>query len=216
VIIVDDHPLVRHGLAKLINQEKDMEVCGEASGATDALELFTHQKADVAVIDLSLKDGDGLALIEHIRENHPSIKVLVSSMHDETLFAERVLHAGAKGYINKQEATTELIDAIRTILKGKIHLSTEMADRMLIQITDIERATETEPTERLSTRELEVFQMIGKGYATRQISEELQLSIKTIETHRASIKRKLNLETAAELTRRAVQWDLERESSAQT
>lgn len=209
VMIVDDHPMVRHGLAELIAEEEDFEVCGEASGAAEALRVAKETKPDMAVIDLSLKDGDGIALIQQLRSMLSGVRMLVSSMHDETLFAERALHAGAMGYINKQEATSAVLDALRQIRAGKLYLSRRMADRMLTHIVDYDRDSSKDPIERLSNRELQVFGLIGQGLATREIADHLHLSIKTIETHRASIKRKLNLETASELTRRAVQWVLE-------
>jgi DNA-binding NarL/FixJ family response regulator len=209
VLIVDDHPLVRHGLAQLISDEEDMVVCGEAAGAAEALQQVEEHAPDMAIIDLSLQDGSGIELIEQIRMRARSVRMLVSSMHDETLFAERVLQAGAMGYINKQEATKSVVDAIRQIMKGKIYLSSMMADRMLTQLVDRDHEVEQSPIKRLSNRELQVFELIGRGLATRQVAEHLHLSIKTIETHRESIKRKLNLETAGELTRAAVQWVLE-------
>jgi len=209
VVIVDDHPMVRHGLAQLINQEPDLAVVGEAEGAPEALDVIRTHKPTLAVIDISLKEGDGIELIQTLKGMPQAPRILVTSMHDENIFAERALHAGAMGYLNKGEATEEVVAALRQILTGKLYLSERMSDRMLMQVAGPSRQAERNPIDRLSNRELQVFQLIGEGQSTRSIAEHLHLSIKTIETHRASIKRKLNIETATELTRRAVQWVLE-------
>lgn len=210
LLIVDDHPLVRHGLAELVAAAPDLALCGETGAAGEVLPLVERLKPDLVVLDLSLKDGDGLELLRALSEAAPATPVLVSTVHDEALFAERALHAGARGYVNKSEAAETFIAAVRQVLAGKVHVSEALADRMLLQAAAPESGAGMDPASRLSKRELEVFGLIGQGCATRQISERLGLSIKTVETHRASIKRKLNLETATELTRRAAQWDLER------
>lgn len=209
VLIVDDHPVVRHGFDQLISQESDLAVCGTASGSADALRLTEQMHPDLIVIDVSLEDGSGIELIKHLRSRNDSQKMLVASMHDENLFAERALRAGAMGYINKQESAEQLILAIRQVLKGQVYVSSRMAERMLQRMAGFEESITHSPIDTLSDRELEVFSLIGQGLGTRQIAERLHLSVKTIETHRYSIKTKLNLETSNELTRRAVQWTLE-------
>lgn len=210
ILIVDDHPVVRQGLNQLISSEPDMELCGEARGVSEALRLVETTNPDLAVVDIALQDGSGIDLIKQIKANHENVKVLVSSMHDESLFAERAVRAGAMGYISKQEATEKIVKAIRHILGGKIYLSNHMVDRVLHDMVGPTHQAEKSPIERLSNRELEVFELIGQGLSTRMIAKRLHLSIKTIETHRESIKRKLNLETTLELIRYAVQWVLEK------
>ncbi len=209
ILLVDDHALVRHGLAQLISDESDFEVCGEATNADEALLRVEELKPDLAVIDISLKGGNGIDLIKRIRAKNETIKMLVSSMHDESLFAERALQAGARGYINKQESTEKVIDAIRSVLEGHIYLSAEMTDRLLHGLATGKRPHEFSSINKLSDRELEVFEMIGKGSSTRDIAVKLHLSIKTIETHREHIKDKLGLKNGAELSCHAVKWVLE-------
>ena len=210
ILIVDDHPLVRVGLGQLISHEADMEVCGDARDADEALEKVKSLQPNLVVVDISLQQGNGIELTKLLKARYPHIKVLVSSMHDESLFAERALHAGALGYISKQEGTDLVLEAIRRVLGGKIYLSAEMTDQLLHRLgnhrTDV---LERPSLESLSDREWEVFEMIGRGMSTRQIAEQLHLSIKTIETHREHIKEKLSLANGAELTRRAVQWVLQ-------
>lgn len=176
---------------------------------SEALKVIKHNIPDLAIVDLSLPDGNGLELIKRIKTQYPAILILVSSMHDEDLFAERALHAGAKGYINKQEAGEEVIVAVRQVLDGKIYLSTHMAERLLLEQDGKPGDTLLSPVELLSNRELEVFEFIGHGMATGEIADKLHLSVKTIETHRANIKTKLGLSSAGELTRSAVQWTLD-------
>lgn len=210
VLIVDDHAVMRYGLAQLISDEEDMEVCGEAGGVSEALKVLENCEADLAIVDISLKDGNGIELIEQIRARDSQVRILVSSMHDEYLYTDRALRAGAQGYINKQEATEKIVEAIRQIISGKIYLSGHMAERMLHHMVGLGQATPAQASiESLSNRELEVFELIGKGYATRQIAESLHLSVKTIESHRENIKKKLMLQTNQELVRRSVQWVLE-------
>jgi DNA-binding NarL/FixJ family response regulator len=208
VLIVDDHPVVRRGLAELISDEPDLEVCGEASDAPDALRQVETRHPDVVVVDISLQSGNGIELIQQIKERDERIKTLVSSMHDESLFAERALRAGAMGYINKQEPTEKVIDAIREVLSGQVYLSARMANRLLQSVVGGE-TLEQDPIGSLSNRELEVFELIGQGLTTKKIAGRLHLSPKTIETHREKIKTKLNLSNSTELSRRAVQWVLE-------
>ena len=207
-MIVDDHPLVRSGFRQLIESETDMSVCCEAATMKEALQLIKHCAPNLAIIDLSLPDGNGLDLIKRMHHQYPNIPILVSSMHDEDLFAERALRAGAKGYINKQEAGEEVIVAARQVLNGKIYLSSHMAERLLLEQEGNPQAPVLSPVEHLSNRELEVFELIGHGMTTGEIADKLHLSVKTIETHRANIKTKLGLCSAGELTRSAVQWTL--------
>lgn len=210
VLIVDDHPLVRTGFAQLISDEVDLEVCGEAADETEALQLVAANRPDLVIVDLSLAGGSGLNLIERIKAHHPSVCMLVASMHDESLFAERVLSAGALGYINKQEAPSNIIRAIQTVLSGKVYVSDEMTARLLGGLAGGKLEAKQSPLQRLSNRELEVFELIGRGITTGKIAEHLQLSIKTIETHRENIKKKLGLASGPELTRRAMHWLMER------
>ena len=191
ILIVDDHPLVRTGFAQLIGDCPDLEVCGEAGDMSQALIQIEACKPDLAIIDLSLAGGSGLDLIEHIRARDKKILMLVASMHDETLYAERVLAAGARGYINKQEAQERIIQAIRQVLSGKVYLSQHMTDRLLSGMVDANG--EKRDIDSLSNRELQVFELIGQGVATSQMAEQLNLSVKTIETHQAHIKKKLGL-----------------------
>ena len=207
ILIVDDHPLVRTGFAQLIGDTYDLEVCGEAGTMADALDLATSLKPDLAIIDLSLAGGSGLDLIEHIKARDSDILMLVASMHDEALYAERVLAAGARGYVNKQEAQDKIILAIRQVLDGKVYLSERMTERMISGLVD--GKSEKRDIESLSNRELQVFELVGQGISTSKMAEHLNLSVKTIETHQAHIKKKLGLSSAHELTHRAVRWVLE-------
>jgi len=209
ILIVDDHPLVRTGFAQLIGDCPDLEVCGEAGDMAEALKQIDATQPDLAIIDLSLAGGSGLDLIEHIKSRDKSILMLVASMHDETLYAERVLAAGARGYINKQEAQDRIIQAIRQVLAGKVYLSQQMTERLLSGM--VNAAGEKRDIDALSNRELQVFELIGRGVATSQMAEQLNLSTKTIETHQAHIKKKLGLGSAHELTQRAIRWVMEQD-----
>ena len=209
VLIVDDHPIVREGLAARIARQPDLTVCGEAEDVADALELVKTVQPELAIIDLSLKSGQGLDLIKRIQTCSPRTKTLVSSMYDESLYAERALRAGALGYVNKQEMSEKIIEAIRQVLEGKIYLSPRMTERLLQRAVGSTPQLAQSPIETLSDRELEIFKMIGQGKTTRQIAGDLHLSIKTVETHRENIKSKLNIVNAAELSREAVQWVME-------
>jgi len=206
VVIVDDHPVVRLGLRQLLENEPDLELCGEAEGAAEALSVIEETRPDLVVIDISLKNGSGLSLVKQITAQDRTIKTLVSSMHDEALFAERALRAGSMGFINKEEAIDQMVIAMRKVLSGSIYLSPGMTDRVLQSIArgDLEGGKVT--LEQLSDRELEVFELIGKGLTTRQAADHLNLSVKTIETYRENIKTKLNLENNNELICRAAQW----------
>jgi DNA-binding NarL/FixJ family response regulator len=210
ILIVDDHPLVRAGLAQLIGDCPDLEVCAEAADMAEALKQIDSTNPDLAIIDLSLAGGSGLDLIEHIKSRNRNILMLVASMHDEMLYAERVLAAGARGYINKQEAQESIIRAIRQVLSGKVYLSEAMTERMLSGMVDA--GPEKRDIDSLSNRELQVFELIGQGVPSGQIASQLNLSIKTIETHQAHIKRKLGLGSAHELNQRAIRWTMDQES----
>ena len=209
ILIVDDHPLVRAGLASLISAEPDMEVAGEAATVSAAIDLIDRNKPHLAIVDLSLGDGSGLELIKRISARHSEVRLLVCSMHDEVLFSQRALNAGAMGYINKQEATTDVIKAVRRVLDGKIYLSENMTERVLHGVARGRVDTRSASIASLSDRELEVFNLIGQGLGATRIAEALNLSVKTIESHRDKIKKKLNLKSAIELNRTAMHWVLD-------
>src|SRR5262245_16923505 len=209
ILIVDDHPLVREGLIGLLAAQSDFVVCGEASGVAEARQLVASTKPDVAIIDLTLSDGTGIELIKDLRARCPAVKLLVLSMHDESLYAERALRAGAVGYVSKHEASRTIVQAVRTILTGKLYLSPNMTE-LVVQRAFVAGADLSRPAvDRLTEREREVFELIGQGLSSRQIAVKLDVSPKTIETHREHIKEKLELTTSTELTRYAVQWVLE-------
>ena len=207
-MLVDDHPVVRQGMAVLIEQEPDLTVCDEASSATEALQKLNKIVPDAIIIDVSLQGTSGIDLTKSLKDRLPHVPILILSMHDETLYAERALRAGARGYIMKQEAAETVIHAIRTVISGNIYLSSALSAKVLRDIVDGVKPSETDlyGIDRLSDRELEVFELIGRGYATRRIAEVLNLSVKTIETHRAHIKQKLKLKNATELVHRAYHW----------
>ncbi len=211
VLIVEDHPIVRQGYAQLIGNQPDLEVCGFASTHQEAIAQTRATKPHLVIVDITLKEGHGIEVIKQLASESSSLKILVISAHDEKMFAERSLEAGALGYINKQEATEKLIDGIRAVLSGEVYLSESMGRKLLKR-----RVGNRKPTlesnasfEQLSDREMEVFQFIGRGFRTRQIAEQLHLSPKTIERYRENIKAKLDLSDATELLQRATQWVLE-------
>lgn len=206
ILLVDDHPIVRQGLEEMINHEKDLMVCGTAEDLHQALEQINVLKPDLVVVDISLKGSNGIELLKNIKVRYPKLLVLMLSMHDESLYAVRALRAGASGYVMKQEATERVLVAIRQVLNGEIYLSEKMEKKMMQQLVGGRTARTGSPLEDLSDRELEVFGLIGQGHGTRQIAEQLHLSIKTIESHRAHIKEKLNLKNATELVQHAIQW----------
>lgn len=206
IIIVDDHPIVRKGVSELINQHDDLIVCAQAEDAYQAIQVIEEFKPDIAVVDISLKETSGIELIKDIKVRYPNLHILALSMHDEALYAERTLKAGARGYIMKAEATENIVTAIHKILAGQIYVSDKMAAKMVHKLVGGVPDRGTSAVERLSDRELEVFGLIGRGYGTRQISERLHLSIKTVETYRAHIKEKLSLADANELLQYAIQW----------
>jgi DNA-binding NarL/FixJ family response regulator len=210
VLIVDDHPAVREALALRIGGQPDLEVCGEAADTSEALRLVADTRPDVAVVDISLKTSNGFDLIKRLKDRNDRVRMLVWSMHSESLYAERALRAGALGYINKDQATDKIIEAIRRVLEGKVWLSEAMAERMLHRAVGAGRKEVTRsPLEILADRELEVFRLIGEGVKTADIADRLHLSVKTIETYRDRIRQKLNLSDGTKLTHYAVQWVLE-------
>jgi DNA-binding NarL/FixJ family response regulator len=206
ILIVDDHPIVRQGLTELINHEQDLEVCGQAENAHQAIQVLKELKPDMAIVDISLKETSGLELIKDIKAQYPNLLVLALSMHDESLYAERALRAGAKGYIMKAEATEKVATAIRKVMSGEIYVSDRMSAKIVRKLVGGGPDVGASAIERLSDRELEVFHLIGQGFGTRQVAERLHLSIKTIETYREHIKLKLNLADASELLQYAIQW----------
>jgi len=206
VFLVEDHPVVRHGLATLIDDEPDLAVCGGAESMKDALAQIRRLKPDVAVIDITLGDGSGLDLIKQIHEDRPKMPLLALSMHDEAVYAERALRAGAKGYIMKKEAMDKVMTAIRKVLAGELYVSERMSARMVQKLVNPEGAGTISPTEVLSDREFEVFQLVGQGKSTRDIAEQLHLSSKTVDVHRSHIKEKLDLKDVTALIRHAVRW----------
>jgi DNA-binding NarL/FixJ family response regulator len=207
VLIVDDHPLVREGLTDLINKEEDIVVCGWAKDIPQTIQAIKKLKPDVVTIDISLENVSGLDLMKDIKVRFPGLPCLVLSMHQESIYAERAIRAGAKGYITKQEASKKVITAIRQVLEGRLYLSEPVKEKLLYSlIGNDESDTDNSPIDRLTDRELEVFRLIGQGKATRQIAEQLCLSAKTIETYRSRIKQKLDLSSGSELLRCAFQW----------
>ncbi|MGC3981827.1 MAG: response regulator transcription factor [Steroidobacteraceae bacterium] len=206
IMIVDDHPIVRQGLRRLMEAEPDLEVCGEAETARDAKSLIRELKPDAVIVDVSLAQGDGLELVKDARAHYPTLPLLVLSMHDEVIYAERMLSAGANGYIMKQAASDQFLVALRRVLEGGIYVSEGVGNSMIEKFAAGGAYTSANPVDSLSNRELQVLHMIGKGLSTRQTAEALNLSIKTVESHRQRIKRKLSLRTAAQLMQYAVNW----------
>jgi DNA-binding NarL/FixJ family response regulator len=206
VFIVDDHPIVRQGLNQLINHEPDLRVCGEAAGVREARATIGIAAPDVVIVDLSLRDSDGLELIKDIRSKYRDLPVLVLSMHDESIYAERLLSAGANGYIMKQAAADQLLVALRRVLGGGIYVSESVGASMIERFAASGVRHRSDPIERLSNRELQVLNLIGRGKGTRQIADDLNLSVKTVESHRQRIKKKLSLATSPQLVQFAVNW----------
>lgn len=207
VLVVDDHPIVREGLADLISKEKDICVCGSAKDMPETLKAIKNLKPDVVTVDISLADVSGLELMKCIKAQFPDLPILALSMHEESFYAERAIRAGAKGYITKQEATKNVIGAIRKVLQGRLYLSEKMNEELLSSLVSNHGSDcGGSPADRLTDRELEVFNLLGRGKGTREIAEQLYLSTKTIETYRSRIKEKLNLRTGSELLQHAFQW----------
>jgi DNA-binding NarL/FixJ family response regulator len=210
VLIVDDHPAVREALVLRIATQPDLEVCGEAADAAEALRLAAAADPDVAVIDIALKSGNGIDLIKRLKARNDKFRALVWSMFGEDLYAERALRAGAMGYITKEQATGQIIEAIRQVLAGKVYLSAAMTEKLLKRaVGQAGPDSGRSPTDTLSDRELEVFRLIGQGVKTQEVAAQLHLSVKTVETYRDRIREKLDLSDGAELARCAVQWVLE-------
>jgi DNA-binding NarL/FixJ family response regulator len=207
ILLVDDHPLVRDGLVNLIRQQPDLEICGEAGTEAQALEFIAANPPDVALVDLSLETGSGLELIKSIRASYPGVKTLVLSMHDESLYAERALHAGARGYIMKREATTKVITGIRAVHAGQLFISEKISTLMAEKFLGGHKNSSATSVEQLSDRELQVFELLGTGHGTRQIADQLHVGFKTVQAYHARIKEKLNLANATELMRAAVRWN---------
>jgi DNA-binding NarL/FixJ family response regulator len=207
ILIVDDHPMIRERLSEVIQRQRDLRVCGEAEDVRSALAAVERTRPDLAIVDLSLKDSHGMDLIKDLRVRHPELAVLVVSMHDESPLAERVIRAGARGYITKQQATHSVLEAIRTILGGGLYLSDKAALEMASKIATAAPAASRRSFDKLTDRELRVLELIGRGHGTRQIAEMLSLSRPTIETYRARIKEKLHLRDADELLQYAIRWN---------
>jgi len=206
IFIVDDHPMMRQGLAQLINYEPDLQVSGEAESAEQALSAIDGSKPDLILADVTLTGRSGLELIKDIQALRPDLAVLVISMHDESLYAERVLRAGGRGYVMKQEGGKQIMQAIRQVLSGQIYVSPKMSAKILEALSGRRSDASNSPLERLTDREFEVFQLLGEGKGTRQIAEQLHVSVKTIEVHRLHIKEKLKIDDAPSLVRYAVRW----------
>ena len=204
VLIIDDHVMVREGVAEIIKHEPDLEVCGTASTVNDGIDAVDKFKPDLVIVDITLPGKNGIEFIKDVRAMQPDLRILVMSMHDESLYADRVLRAGGRGYIRKQEGGDKLIDAMRRVLRGEIVVSEKMTGRLLEKFSG--RTTMDSPLEGLSDRELEVFQFIGQGKTMKQIADELHLSPKTVEVHRARIREKLKVTSAAELISYAARW----------
>ncbi len=212
VVLVEDHPMFREQLAQLINKEAEMIVCGEADNIHDALQLIESKGADIAIVDLTLKGPSGLELIKNLKAKELDVPVLVLSMHDESLYAERVLKAGGRGYITKNEVSREVMTAIRAVLRGEIYLPARIASRILESVSS-GRKNENGVTQ-LTDRELEVFELIGRGRSTREISNSLHLGVSTVDTYRARIKTKLHLENSSQLCHEAIRWVSEGQKAA--
>ena len=206
VFIVEDHPITSNGLAQLINYQDDLRVCGHANTVARAIDGVDEAKPDLLIVDVSLPDGHGIELVKNLEVRHPQIRILVLSMHDEGLYAERAFRAGASGYVMKQEPAETVLAAVRRILSGETYLSPRMQERVLNHFAAGKPAVANSHIERLTDRELEVFELIGRGLGTRQIAQRLRLGVSTVETHRAHLKEKLDLESGTELTCRAAEW----------
>lgn len=213
MLVVDDHPIVRQGLTLLINQEADLEVCGVAEEMHSGLRAIQSDRPDIVILDISLTGPDGLETLKNIRINSPHLPVLILSMHDESIYAERALRAGANGYIMKQEATEKVLVALRRILSGEIYVSDRISNNMLQHYVRGANLSEHSSLAELTNRELEVFRLIGDGHGTRQIADVLHLSVKTVESYQAHIKEKLSLRSARELVQHAIQWNVTEKSA---
>jgi DNA-binding NarL/FixJ family response regulator len=207
VFIVDDHPLVREGLTNLINGQADLVVCGEANGSSQAIKRIVKARPDVALIDISLENESGLELVKHLRSQCPQVALIVLSMHDEVLYAERALRAGARGYVMKHETSKSVLASIRRVLGGGIYVSDRIVNRMARRLTSTRQSVTTSPVECLSDRELEIFRLLGQGRTTSQIAGDLNLSLKTVQAYCARAKEKFGVTSLTELLRAAIRWD---------
>jgi DNA-binding NarL/FixJ family response regulator len=210
IIIVEDHPLFRAMLVQLIDKELGMMVCGEVDNINDAMKIIESTRPDGAIVDLTLQGSSGLELIKDLRARKIRLPVLVVSMHEEKLYAERVLRAGAKGYISKQELPSRVVEAIRLVMSGRIYVSEHVTGSILERFGQVDKAVQSSGVDLLSDREIEVFQLVGRGLNSRQISERINLGSTTVDSYRARIKQKLGIKNAAELYQRAAQWVAER------
>lgn len=206
IFIVDDHPLVREWLSNLINQQPDLGVCGEAEDAPHALDMIGAEKPDVAIIDITLKGGSGIELIKDVTRLYPAVAVIVLTMHDESLYAERAFRAGARGYVMKRDTTRNVVAAVRRVLEGKVYMSDKISEMMAARMVNGHKPVDALVVDLLSDRELEIFELIGQGWETRRIAEALNLSFKTVQAYCARIKEKLRLDNATELLREAIRW----------
>jgi len=207
VFIVDDHPLVREGLANLINQQPDLVVCGQAEDAAQTLAGIGASRAELALIDISLKTASGLELVKDLKVHHPDVALIVLSMHDEMLYAERAIRAGARGYVMKRETTKEVLTAIRRVLQGDVYVSERVVNLMARRLGSPRKAAATSPVEQLSDRELEIFRLLGQGRTTSQIAADLHLSLKTVQAYCARAKEKFGVDSLTELLRAAIRWE---------
>jgi len=207
VFIVDDHPLVREGLTNLINGQSDLTVCGEAKNSGEAIDGIEEERPDVAIIDISLTNESGLELIKNLVKQFPQVAVVVLSMHDEALYAERALRAGARGYVMKHETSKSVLASIRRVLGGDIYVSERIVNRMALRLSSARRPLASSPVERLSDRELEIFQLLGQGRTPSEIARDLNLSLKTVQAYCARAKEKFGVTSLTELLRAAIRWD---------
>lgn len=211
VLLVDDHPIIRQGLSQMINHEPDLAVCGEAESVREALEVIASTGPDIVIVDISLKGSSGIDLIKDIKVRHPKLPALVLSMHDESLYAERVLRAGARGYIMKQDPSDKVLAGIRRVIAGHIYVSEAVSERLLTTLADGKTVANRTIVENLTDRELEVFRLIGQGHNRGQIADELNISVKTVEAHRANIIKKMKLKNSSDLLQQAIQWSKSRD-----
>lgn len=206
ILVVDDHPVFRHGIASLINNEPDLTVCGEAANSPSALDAMRRLKPDAALIDISMPGANGIELIKLMKAEQPRLPLLILSIHDESLYALRALRAGALGYVMKAEALDYVLTALRKVLNGDVYVSPRFSERLIFKAVHSLDGGMGSPVDKLSDRELEVLQLLGRGFGTREVAAELNLSIKTVETHRAHIKEKLGFKDAGEMVRFAIDW----------
>jgi DNA-binding NarL/FixJ family response regulator len=207
IFLVDDHPLVREGLANLINEQNDLVVCGEAEDSAGAITGIGKTRPDVALVDISLKNESGLELVKNLESQFPLVALIVLSMHDEALYAERALRAGARGYVMKRESTRSVLASIRRVLEGGVYVSERVVNSMARRFSSSSKGAESSPVERLSDRELEIFRLLGQGRTTAQIAEDLHLSLKTVQAYCARAKEKFGVSSLGELLRAAIRWE---------